>query len=418
MKTIISKIITEISRIILGVTFIFSGMVKAIDPIGGAYKIEDYLAAFGLSAFNRLAYILSLNLAAFEFFLGLCVLMAVYRKAITFCTLALMSFMTLLTLYLAIFNPVHDCGCFGDAFILTNWETFFKNLFVLLPASIIIFIFHKRMTQVYSYKVSWFIALFAYLFPVFFGIYNNEHLPVKDFRPYKTGANIPQAMSFPEGAARDEYAFIYEKDGRKETFTMENLPTDDSTWTYVDAKLIKQGYIPPVTTFELYNDIGDNIADEILSDTAGIFLLVSPRIEKASDKKIDDINNIYDYSLNKSMQFYCITSSGKDNIREWINETGAEYMFLTADETTLKTIIRSNPGLVFIKNGTVLMKWHYNDFPADETLNSTMDELLSPKRIDNNRENNIWIVVISCFAFPLLFVWIYDYFRNRKKGII
>jgi hypothetical protein len=409
------KIITEICRTALGATCIFSGTVKAIDPIGGGLKIEDYFGAFGLTALNPLATLVAVNLSAFEFMLGLCILMAVYRKLTTICMLAFMSFMTLLTLYLALFNPVHDCGCFGDAFILTNWQTFSKNFFILLPASIVTYIYHNRMTPAYTWKGYWVVVLFAYVFPVWFSYYNYSHLPVKDFRPYKIGANIPALMSFPEDAQQDEYRYIYEKNGEKKSFTPETAPSGDSTWTYVEAKLVKTGYVPPITSFELYNNIGDNIAEELLSVENGVFLLISPEIEKASDKKANEINCIYDYAREHHLLFYCVTSSAERDINTWINNTGAEYPFLNADDVTLKTMIRSNPGLVLMKSGTILGKWHYRDIPSENEVNAVTERLLRYPDGEREKENSPWIWITGCFILPLLLVWIYDCLHNRRK---
>lgn len=409
------KIIAGICRIILGATFIFSGTVKCIDPVGGAIKIEDYFGTFGLSAFNPIAPFVSFNLSAIEFMLGLCILMAVYRRLTTICMLAFMVFMTLLTLYLAVFNPVHDCGCFGEAIILTNWQTFFKNFLILLPASVITYLYHKRMTPVYTYKVYWFIVLFAYAFPMWFSWYNYSHLPIIDFRPYKIGANIPGLMSFPADAPQDEYRFIYKKNGEKKAFTSETAPAGDSTWTFVEAELIKEGYVPPVTSFELYNNMEDNIAEEILSAENGVFLLIAHKTEKASDKKTDEINNIYDYARERHIDFYGVTSSTGEEINAWINNTGAEYPFLTADDVTLKTIVRANPGLVLLKSGTILRKWHYNDIPSEDQVSAVMDKLLYAPEKQPEKEMSPWIWIICCFTLPLLFVWIYDYLRNRRK---
>ncbi|MDR3266692.1 MAG: DoxX family protein [Tannerella sp.] len=410
----IRKIITEICRIIIGVTFIFSGLMKAIDPTGGALKIQDYFGAFSLSALNPMATFISINLSSIEFMMGLCILMAVYRRITTFCVLIFMSFMTLLTLYLAIFNPVHDCGCFGDALIITNWQTFYKNVFVLLPAAIMIFINYKRMTPLYSRKVQWFIALFAYLFPTAFAYYNIYHEPITDFRPYKIGNNILQKMSFPADAQQDIYEYIYEKNGEKKSFTSGTAPASDSTWTFVDAKLLKQGYVPPITTFELYDKEENNLADEILADDKGVFLLVSPRLEKASDKSIDEINHIYDFTVENQLKFYCLTNSDEQNIQSWINNTGAEYPFLTVDDVTLKTMIRSNPGLVLLKSGTVLNKFHYRDLPSDNEINNLLSDNYNQSTASSQKEKNVWILVILCFAIPLLLVWGYDKLRIKN----
>lgn len=411
------KIMTEICRFILGITFIFSGTTKAIDPIGGAIKMEDYFGAFGMSSLNPISLFASINLSAFEFLLGVCILMAVYRRLTTICMLAFMSFMTLLTLYLALFNPVHDCGCFGEAFILTNWQTFFKNAFLLQPAAIITFIYYKKMTPAYTHKVYWFVVLFGYLFAAGFSYYNYYHLPIMDFRPYKVGSNIPQLMSFPEDAPQDEYEFIYEKDGKKEAFTPETAPASDSSWKFVEAQLIKPGYIPPITSFELYDANEDNIAEEILADEKGLFLLISPKLEKASDKHIDEINNIYDYSIEHRLKFYCVTSSTKEEMNTWINNTGAEYPFLTADDVTLKTIIRANPGLVILKSGTILNKWNHNDIPSEDTIHAIISGVLSPSDEKKNKEMSVWVWIVCSFTLPLLLVWIYDYFRNRRNGL-
>ena len=410
------KILVEICRILLGATFIFSGTVKAIDPVGGAIKMEDYFNAFGLSVFNPIALFANINLSAVEFVLGMCIIMAVYRKLTTVCMLAFMAFMTLLTLYLAIFNPVHDCGCFGEAIIITNWQTFFKNLLVLFPASAVTYLYHKKMTPVYTYRAYWFVLLFGYMFSVGFSYYNYYNLPIVDFRPYKNGANIPQLMSFPEDAKQDEYQFVYEKDGKKQAFTPEESPAGDPTWTFVESKLIKQGYVPPITSFELYDKNEDNIAEEILAEEKGVFLLIAPNLEKANEKIIDEINNIYDYAVENQLKFYCVTSSTKEGINAWINNTGAEYPFLTADDVTLKTIIRSNPGLVLLKTGTILNKWHYNDIPSEETANAVINGLLNPSGEKKEKEMSPWVLIVCCFTLPLLLVWIYDYLRNRRKN--
>jgi len=411
------KIITEFCRLVLGITFLFSGVVKAIDPVGGVIIMESYFVAFGLTALNPIALFASINLSAIEFLLGLCILMAVYRKITTFCMLVFMSFMTLLTLYLAIFNPVHDCGCFGQAIIMTNLQTFLKNALVLMPASVITFIYYKKMTPVFTYNVYWFTVVFGYLFVVVFTFYNYYHLPSIDFLPYKIGVNIPQQMSFPDDAPQDIYHFVYEKDGKKKAFKPEEAPLDDDSWKFVSRKLIKQGYLPPITAFDLYDENGNNVADNILENEKGVFLLVSPALEKASDQHIDEINNIYDYAIEQDMLFYCATSSPPEHINTWIQNTGAEYPFLTADDVMLKSLVRANPGLVLLQSGTVLYKWNHNDIPSEEAAATVIEALLNPS-IEKNKEIDPLLSFSVSFILPLLLVWTYDYFRNKRKKTV
>ena len=409
------KIITEICRLILGGTFLFSGIVKAIDPVGGVIQMEDYFFAFGLTALNPMALFITINLSAIEFLLGLCVIMAVYRKYTTFCILVFMIFMTVLTLYLAIFNPVHDCGCFGQAIILTNTQTFLKNALVLLPAAIVTFIHRKKMTPIFTSKAYWFTVIFGYLFATGFSYYNYYHLPLIDFLPYKVGVNIPEQMSYPEDAPQDLYHFIYEKNGKKKVFLPEEAPAGDSEWTFVDRKLVREGYVPPITSFELYDETGNDIAYSLLENTKGVFLLIAPYLEKASDNHIDEINSIYDYTVENGLIFYCVTSSSKENRDAWVHNTGAEYPFLTADDVTLKSMVRANPGLVLLKSGTILQKWNHNDIPSEETMADVFNTLLNHAIEKNGQETNRLLWFGGCLLLPLALVWIYDHFRNRRR---
>ena len=419
------KILVEFCRIFIGATFVFSGIVKAIDPVGGAIKIGDYLTAFGLNYFVWMDNIISFNLASIEFTLGICLLLAVYRGITTFSVLLMMCFMTPLTLYLAIFNPVSDCGCFGDAIIISNWATFYKNI-PLLVASIITYVFRIRLSPCYTYKASWFVVIFAYFFCMAFCYQNYTHLPITDFLPYKVGLNIPKLMEIPEDAPQDEFVFIYEKDGDKKEFTVEEIPYDDASWTYINQKLVKEGFMPVINSFELYNKNGDNIAEAVLSYPQLTFLLVIPKIKGASDYHIDVINNVYDHAVEAKLPFYGVTASSEEEIEEWKENTGADYPFLTADETMLKSIVRSNPGLVAIKNGTILAKWHHNDIPGEdklaeviEKLENTLideDDLAAPEviAVQKKKEQLSWLRKFTGFTLPLLLIWVYDFFRNRQ----
>ena len=205
-----------------------------------------------------------------------------------------------------------------------------------------------------------------------------EYLPVLDFRPYKIGADIKAGMEIPEGAKPSvfESRFVLEKDGRQQEFTLDNYP--DSTWTFVETRTVlkEKGYEPPIHDFSMISlGTGEDITDSVLTDKGYTFLLVAHRIEEADDSNIDLINEIYDYSVEHGYGFYALTSSPEEEIEMWRERTGAEYPFCQMDDITLKTIIRSNPGLLLIKDGTILNKWSDNQLPDEYVLNDSLDKL-------------------------------------------
>ena len=293
---IILKVWTNVCRFLLAFAFIFSGFVKAVDPLGSQYKIQDYLEAFGMTSwlpsfFPILAAIL---LSALEFSVGVCMFFGIRKTVTTTLALLIMVFMTPLTLYLALENPVSDCGCFGDAWVLTNWETFGKNI-VLLIAAISTFRWKKLILRFITAKTEWLVSLYTILFVFSLSFYCLAHLPILDFRPYKIGKSIPEGMAMPEGAKPSVYetTFVLEKDGVRKEFTLENYP--DSTWTFVDTRTVlkEKGYEPPIHDFSLVEQATDeDITDDVLTDMNYTFLLVAHRIENADDSNIDLINEI------------------------------------------------------------------------------------------------------------------------------
>jgi len=411
------KIAVEISRVILGITFIFSGFVKAVDPWGGAYKIQDYFSAFELPNLHFLALPLSFLQAAVEFGVGACLLIGIYRRFNSILVLIIMLIMTPLTLYLAIANPVSDCGCFGDALVITNWQTFYKNI-VLLIAAIIVFMWYRKMYHCFTRKGYFLATLWIYLFITGVSFYCFYYLPVFDFRPYKIGANIPEKMKMPENAKHDVYEtrLIYSKDGQQKEFTMQNYPKDDSTWTFVDSKsrLIQKGDQPAIHDFSITDSAGGDITDSILSNPSYTFLLIARKLDKASDTNVDKINDVFDFSKAKGYGFYTLTSSLPDEIKEWTANTGAEYPFCTTDEITLKTIIRSNPGLLLIKNGTVINKWPNTRLPNTGDLTKLIaetDKGKAPKAHNFCTLASLKII----FLVPLIGLFLLDFFYYRKK---
>lgn len=402
---------TNLCRFVLALVFIFSGFIKANDPQGTYYKIEDYLQAFGLLDYTPefLPLFGSILLAVVEFTLGVFLLFGIRRKLTTISLLGFMLFMTPFTLYLAVMNPVSDCGCFGDAIILTNWETFWKNIFFLI-AAISVFKWSGLMIRIISKKSQWLISLYTLLYISAIALYCVSYLPIFDFRPYHIGANIIESMRIPQGEKPSVYEslFVMEKNGERKEFTLENYP--DSTWTFIDTKVIlkEKGYEPPIHDFSLYSaETGEDMTKQILTDKGYTFLLVANRLDKADDGYIDLINEIYDYSVENGYAFYCLTSSLKEDMEQWRERTGAEYPYCTADDITLKTIIRSNPGLVLMKDATIINKWSCRSLPDEYDLSDRLDKLSLAQMEPQTLQNKI-LLVVAWFAIPLFIFTMLD----------
>ena len=407
----LKTIVTNICRAVLAVTFIFSGYVKAIDPLGTQYKIRDYLTALSIGDYvpDWLTLGSSVALASLEFALGIFILFAIRRRFTTRVILAFMAVMTLITVWIAIANPVSDCGCFGDAITLTNVQTLLKNV-VLTACAVVVCRCRERMFRFVSENNQWIAVNYTVIYIVATSIYSLYLLPRFDFRPYHVGANIREGMEIPEGAKMPRYenTFVMEKNGERREFTLDNYP--DSTWTFVERKseLVEEGYVPPIHDFTITdNATGDDITQQILDDKGYTFLLVSPHLESADDTNFGDIDQLYEYCQAQGVPFYCLTASGEDAIQHWRDITGAEYPFCMSDETTLKTVIRSNPGLVLIKDGTVIRKWSHNGLPKSEELNGPLARIEIGQMDDVSVARKI-ASILSWFVLPLVLLVIAD----------
>ncbi|MBQ8241966.1 MAG: DoxX family protein, partial [Bacteroidaceae bacterium] len=361
-------------------------------------------------------FLASALLGMLEFCLGVYLFFGIRRIIAPRAVVAIMAVMTPLTFWLALDNPVSDCGCFGDAVVLSNWETFWKNV-VLLAMSVVVLKWRKRIFPLVTVRFDWLIALYGFIYILSMTIYCYRELPVFDFRPYHVGADIQQGMEIPEGEEPTEYEtrFILQKDGVEKEFTLENYP--DSTWTFVDSKTVvkKQGYEPPIHDFSMMNvEDGEDITEQVLSDKNYTFLLVSHQLGLADDTQIDLINELYDYSLEYGYAFYCLTSSSDEDILKWKDNTGAEYPFCLMDNITLKTMIRSNPGLILLKEGKVIRKWSVNNLPNEYDLTDSLDRL----PIGYTNEHSLMykvLLVIAWFVFPLFFFCMSDLMWERYK---
>lgn len=353
----------NICRILLAACFIFSGFVKAVDPVGTQIKLQDYLLAFGWENLFSSDLLLSAGiLAGVEFFLGIYLLLGVFRYGTSLILMVVMLFFTPFTLYLAIKNPVSDCGCFGDALILTNWQTFAKNV-VLLLLAVFVFIFKTRIVPFVSERRAWVVPVITATLIINFMLSNIRDLPIFDFRPYRVGTDLRSEIL--EG-----------KDGRFDEFYLMDSEYNDAT-------------------------------EKVLSADGYSFLIVSPHLEEASQNNIDLINDLYYYCRDAGYPIYGITASGNETVKAWSENTYAQYEFLFADEIVLKTMIRRNPGVLVLKDGAIVAKWSDRNIPLDSQVSARMEQL-KPARPEWSSAGTKKLVVALLFILPYLLLILID----------
>lgn len=405
------KMTVNLCRIIVALTFIFSGFVKAIDPIGLQYKLQDYLGAIGIPGFlpDWMLLIMAVLLAAVEFCMGIFLLFAIQRRLISKLIVVFMSIMTLITVWLVVANPVKDCGCFGDALHLTNTETLVKNI-ILLGCSIVIMRRPLAMFRFISESNQWIVINYTIVFIFVCSGLSLYYLPLFDFRPYRIGTNIPRGMEIPKDAEQPlfETTFIMEKGGQRKEFTLNDYP--DSTWKFIDSKTVqvKEGYIPPIHDFSVADrKTGKDLTDSVLRHKGYTFLLIAPYLERADDSNFGDIDQLYEYAQTYNIPFYCLTASTAKAIQRWKDITGAEYPFCITDETTLKTIVRSNPGLLLLKDGTIINKWSHNQLPNGAKLSLPITQSALGKMPQDSVPGKI-LEIILWFILPLTLLTLAD----------
>lgn len=353
------KALSLIARFLIGFTFLFSGFVKAVDPLGTVYKIQDYLQAFGWHFFEEYATFLAVLLFSFEMVLGFSHLFGFRQRRTARLTTLFMLVMTALTLVVALTDPVKDCGCFGDALKLSNWQTFEKNI-ILLILSLILLLYKGELYHFFGKRTAPAAFVLSLIVPLFISLFSYRHLPFIDFRPYKVGTHLPSQMLVPEGAPQDSvvFQFIMEKDGQRKVFAEDEYPTD-TAWHYVDRKeiLIRKGYEAPIQDFAIFHpDLGD-ITIDVLSDTSYVFLLSMPYLEKADRRYMKDVQALQSYTQRYQYPLYLLTASLPETQSQWAYEYNLTAPFCQVDDIVLKTMVRANPGLVLLKDGVVFAKW-------------------------------------------------------------
>lgn len=363
MKIETMKIIREFARYAVGALFVFSGMIKVNDPVGTAIKLEEYFEVFASDIapffewFVPAALFLSVFLSVLEVVLGVALIIGYRMKYTSWILLALIVFFTFLTFYSAYFNKVTDCGCFGDAIKLTPWQSFFKDIILLVLIGII-FWQKDQYRSMLGPVLSEVKVIGSAVVWTIIAIYAIQHLPFIDFRAYKVGNHLPSLMTNSEPL---KYIYVMEKDG--ETFEFDNYPSDEG-YEYVEAKLMNPEAAAKITDLNVWQG-DDDFTNQLLTGTK--LVIIIHQVEKTSLDNIDRIRNLtYE---NSRFDTWIMTSSGYESFEAFRHKQQLAAPYFFADATVLKTMVRSNPGMILLKDGTVISKWHYNDTPlADEVI--------------------------------------------------
>jgi len=368
------KYIVQICRIIVGIIFIISGFVKAVDPIGFGYKLEEYFApdVFNIPFLHDLALPQATFFSIFEIILGVFLLMGIFRKFTSWALLVLIVFFTFLTFYSAYFNKVTDCGCFGDAMKLTPWQSFWKDIFLLILI-IIIFIGQKHIQPlIKNSKVNFIISAVVLFLCGWISFTGIKYLPLIDFRAYAEGKNITEGMKSAEelGLEAPKYQVLYtmkNKESGEVTQITDTEYVNNPKWyeegtpwemdsEKTESKQIADGYEPPIHDFILDCD-GEDKTEFYLNEEKVVFFVI-PFAEQLTSDEINSLNQL-NQELKGKASVIALTNSDIEN---------AQFSYCFVDQITLKTIIRNNPGIMILKKGTVVKKFHDNPIPSAEEI--------------------------------------------------
>lgn len=359
-------------RIVVGLLFIFSGLIKANDPLGLSYKMNEFFEVWGMAWAAKYSLGLSITMIAFEVIAGVAVLLGYAYRVFSFLLLLLITFFTFLTAYVLFSGKIKECGCFGDCIKITNEETFNKDV-ALLVMIIILFIFRRRVTPVFKGYPSVAILILTTFFV--FGVqwYVLEHLPFYDCLPFKVGANINTDRQIPPGAIPDQYetVMIYEKDGTQKEFTMENYPWQDTTWKFVDRKdkLIKKGNAEPkIKDYVITDQDGNDQTEYILTQPGYTFLLYVKDPATARTDNMDRLRTLASQCMAQNIPFYILCSADKETSAQYEKAWKIDAPFMVLDGTVSKTAMRTNPGLMLLEHGVIRNKWSFRDYPKGASL--------------------------------------------------
>ena len=360
-------------RIVVGVLFIFSGLVKANDPLGLSYKMEEFFDVLQLTFLSHYALAFSILMIVFEIVSGVALVLGYAYKVFSFLMLLLIAFFTFLTAFALYSGKIKECGCFGDCIKISNTDTFYKDV-ALLIMIVILFVYRNKIQPIFKGYIGTSVMILATVFSFGMQWWVMEHLPLHDCLPYKVNNNIWQKMQIPAGAIPDQFetVMIYEKNGVKKEFNMTNYPWQDSTWVFVDRKdkLIKKGNAEAeIKDFTITDYQGGDHTKEILQAPGYTFLLFIKDPDKARGDNADVLKQLYEATVKLNIPFYAVCSSNEQSAKALQQKWNLGDMpIYVLDGTASKTAMRSNPGLMLLEQGTVRAKWSFRDYPKHIAL--------------------------------------------------
>lgn len=394
------RIVIRIFQFLLAATFIVSGLTKCIDPAGTALKFTEYLLYFGFDFAVELTLGMAWVMSIMEFIVGINLLLGTARiRSLMFASLLMLVF-TPLTLWLALTDAIQDCGCFGDAIRLSNWETFWKNIFIDI-ALILTWLQRMHMYQLFGRTTRAVYGYWAFSIAVWLCWLGTWNEPWIDFRPFHPGVSIRDSIKQSENVEELFYTCIYEKDGVQKEFPLDELPDEEDGWSFVSTVEHQTGdkqnnsgddrSIP--LDFYVKTTEGELVTEQLLADTSYTFLLLSPSLDDASEHDLDKIEAIYEYTIDHNYPFYCVTAHDTQQTMRWEERTGAEYSFLYTDAQIIETITRANPGIMLLHDGRICWKSRL----------STLDEL----PVSSAKLNEQTYGEIRYFDTPKHYFWLF-----------
>lgn len=396
-------LVTWIVREATGLLFVFSGFVKSVDVWGTFYKISEYLTVMGLPRFDNVTLALVFILCGIEFFTGIALMLGCYRKSSPIGAFAIMCFMLPLTLWIAISNPVADCGCFGDALVISNWATFWKNV-ALMVCVIWLLKFNTRIRCLITPAFQWIAVIASGIYITCIGWYGYYIQPAIDFRPFHVGSPLIEEQDDEDS---DQFIFTYERDGISKDFTTDNIPDESEGWTFVSRRLMTSPNVENTEEsghdFRVLDKYGTSDVTEDAIDTGGkMILLLIPSLKDISPTTTYKINMLYDWAEHNDIDFVGIVAAHSGNLAEWEDLSMPRYQIYSADDTAIKEVARGNPSVVYLDNG--IIKWKSSLAALNENMFVEPDSKLDIMSLAPNDRRFLSIISLGYAGVLLLLI--------------